>query len=252
MELTNSIKKLVKSLGDSRHRSEERLFVAEGEKCVLETIGAFKTRYLFATSEWIGANRDTAERYGATQVSQADIARMSQLKAPRPVMAVYEIPDTRTLPPGLDRQLVLAIDRVQDPGNLGTIMRVADWFGVAAILASDDTVDCFNPKVVQATMGAIARVPVIYCDLPETLWRLSEKMPVYGTFLDGDDIYRTQLTPNGVLVMGNEGNGISEPVARAVGRRLFIPPYPAGAPTVESLNVSMATAVAVAEFRRRS
>ncbi len=252
MEITNSIRKLVKSLGDSRHRNEQRMFVAEGEKCVTETLGAFKLKYLFATRRWIEENQGVAKRFGAVAATSDDISRMSQLKAPRPVIAVYEMPEETNRPELSNNQLVLALDRIQDPGNLGTIIRIADWFGIKTILASEDTVDRFNPKVVQATMGAIGRVSIIYCDLSSTLAELSESMPVYGTFLDGDDIYHTDLTGNGIIVMGNEGNGISDQVSSSVNRRLFIPPYPADASTVESLNVSMATAITVAEFRRRN
>lgn len=252
MELTANLRKLVQSLSSARHRREHGMFVAEGTKCVLETIGAFRCCYLFATAEWLDKFSDAVDPETVVAVKSADIERMSQLKTPQPVIAVYEIPSVGELPSSLDGELSIALDHVQDPGNLGTIIRIADWFGIKSILASADTVDCFNPKVVQATMGAIGRVKIYYVDLPETLADLRRSgVEVYGTFLDGENIYSTRLSSSGVIVMGNEGNGIGCDVAATVDRRLFIPPYPAGVESVESLNVSMATAITVAEFRRR-
>lgn len=253
MELSASLRKTVRDLVSARHRRESGLFVAEGTKCVLETLAAFKCRYLFATAAWIEQHQAGLPS-GITDiitVKQTDIERMSQLKTPQPVIAVYEIPEP-DMPDITGGDLILALDCVQDPGNLGTIIRVADWFGITDILASADTVDCFNPKVVQATMGAIGRVRVSYVDLPAALTEAGKHgVHIYGTFLDGENIYATPLSPGGIIVMGNEGNGISQAVAATVDRRLLIPPYPGDRETVESLNVSMATAVTVAEFRRR-
>ena len=147
--------------------------------------------------------------------------------------------------------MVLALDGVQDPGNLGTIVRIADWWGIDHVVCSHDTADVFAPKVVQATMGAIARVKVSYVDLPQWLESLPNEVAVCGTFLDGDNIYAAPLPPSGVLVMGNEGKGISADVEATVNLRLLIPSFPAHRPTSESLNVAIATAVAVAEFRRQ-
>lgn len=151
------------------------------------------------------------------------------------------------------RSLCLALDDVQDPGNLGTIVRIADWFGIEHIFCSNGTADIYNPKTVQATMGAIARVKLHYCNLPEFIGNASEKnIPVFGTFLDGENIYTQHLPKNGIIVMGNEGNGISEQIARKVSHRLLIPNYPQGCETSESLNVAVATAIVCAEFRRRA
>lgn len=253
MELSASLRKTVRDLGSAKHRRETGLFVAEGTKSVLETLAAFKCRYLFATAAWTEQHQTClpAGIPDIITVKQADIERMSQLKSPQPVIAVYEIPEPE-LPDLTDGDLILALDCVQDPGNLGTIIRVADWFGITDILASPDTVDCFNPKVVQATMGAIGRVRVSYVNLPAALTDAGRRgVHIYGTFLDGENIYATPLSPGGIIVMGNEGNGISQAVAATVDCRLLIPPYPGDRETVESLNVSMATAVTVAEFRRR-
>ena len=149
------------------------------------------------------------------------------------------------------RQLVLALDGVQDPGNVGTILRVADWFGIEHVFCSPDTADAFAPKTVQATMGALSRVHVHYLELPEFLAALPDGVPVFGTFLDGDDMYACPVSPHGVIVMGSEGNGISSAVEHHVNSRLFIPSWPSGRMTSESLNVAIATAVVCAEFRRR-
>ncbi len=252
--ISNNTRKMVASLARAKGRREMGLFVAEGTKCVLETINAFKVLSLYATPAWIESHSaQLPEGIGVIAVKREDIIKMSSLSTPGDIIAVYHIPDT-TVPDltQLSHKLVIALDRVQDPGNLGTIMRIADWFGITDIICSHDTVDLYNPKTVQATMGAIARVTVHYTDLPDTLGHLAAKgTPVYGTFLDGNNLYDTELTAEGVILMGNEGNGISPETAATVSHRLLIPPFPADRETVESLNVSMATAITVAEFRRR-
>jgi TrmH family RNA methyltransferase len=172
-------------------------------------------------------------------------------KSPQQIFAVFEKPlisfDLNTL----NNQLILALDDIQDPGNMGTIIRIADWFGIEYVLCSKHCADAFNPKTIQATMGAIARIKVIQTDLEKTLNSLSGKMPIFGTFLNGENIYQEQLPPNGIIVMGNEGNGISQSIEPLVNKRLYIPSYPAERETSESLNVATATAIVCAEFRRR-
>ena len=186
-------------------------------------------------------------------VTPDELKRASLQQAPQDVLAVFRIPqDSTTLSAAASANLVLALDDVQDPGNLGTIVRIADWFGIKHIFCSKATADIYNPKAIQATMGAIARVSVHYTDLGRDINGLPRTTPVYGTFLEGDIIYDTQLTENGVIVMGNEGNGIGPVVAAAVNRKLYIPNWPQGAKTSESLNVAIATAVVCSEFRRRS
>lgn len=254
MEMTKAYRRLIASLATVKGRREHHLFVAEGTKCVLETIQLFDVVTLMATQAWLDIHRNTlpAGITDITVVKRADIIEMSSMSTPPDVIAVYRIPVTATTRPSATG-LTLALDRVQDPGNLGTIIRIASWMGIKNIYCSHDTVDLYNPKVIQATMGAIARVNVHYCDLPSILLEArKEGVPVYGTFLDGQDIYHTDLTPGGIIVMGNEGNGISDIVAAHIDRRLLIPSYPPGEPCVESLNVSMATAIVTAEFRRRS
>lgn len=246
MEVTNGIIKWVHSLAQKKNRDNERCFVAEGTKCVLDTLGAFRLRGLFCTENWL----HTYNIEDADVVSSSQIERMSMLKTPTEVIAVYEMPDYDVDLSETVRNLNLALDNVQDPGNLGTIIRIADWFGINDIYCSVDTVDVYNPKVVQATMGAISRVRVHYCDLPGLFGTLKD-VPVFGTFLDGDSIYEEKLGCNGFIVMGNEGKGISPEVEKYVGKRLLIPSYPVGVVTSESLNVGMATAIVVSEFRRR-
>ncbi|MGM9852948.1 MAG: TrmH family RNA methyltransferase [Muribaculaceae bacterium] len=252
-QVSNAIRKTVRSLAEAKHRRATGLFVAEGTKCILDTIGTFRTAMLIATPQWIAEHGTQGlSDYVLYEASRADLERMSTLSTPPQVIAVYNIPEADTLPdPSIE--LVVALDRVQDPGNLGTIIRVCDWMGVHSILASADTVDVWNPKVIQATMGSISRVRVIYTDLPETLSDARSKgVPVYGTFLDGADLYGTALSGNGIIVMGNEGRGIGDACAASVSHRLYIPPYPADSDTAESLNVSVATAIILAEFRRRT
>lgn len=246
-----SLRKTIASLASARHRRAEGLFVAEGSKCVLDTLGAFRLRHLLATDEWFAVHLEQASLPQAETVRHTDLERMSSLSTPPPVLAVYELPEAPGAPDIDDGELVLALDCVQDPGNLGTIVRVADWMGVTRIVASPDTADIFGAKAVQATMGAVARVAVHYAPLAPLLAGVRAACPVYGTFLDGENIYTTGLTAGGVLVMGNEGRGISPQVAACVTRRITIPSWPEGRPTSESLNVGTATAIALAQFRSR-
>ena len=232
--------KLIKALGQKKFRDERGLFVVEGEKLVAEALSS---------------GFEVVAHYRIEDIGEEAMARISQLIHPSPALAILRQPEPAPFAIAPD-ELVLALDGVRDPGNLGTILRIADWFGIRQILASEDTVELYNPKVVQATMGAIFRVRVHYCDLAATLRcpvkpGMTEETPVYGTFLEGDSIYETPLTKGGVIVMGSEANGISPRVAATVTRRLFIPPYPKDAHTSESLNVAVATAVTCAEFRRR-
>lgn len=244
--MTKAEIQFVRSLADKRMRDSEGLFIAEGDKLVEEILSSGLTvRSLYTT------HRDSTLR-GATLIERSEMERISQLKSANTTLAVVEQPRYRLDEGALKHTLVLALDGVQNPGNMGTIMRLADWFGVSDILCSRECADCYNPKVVQATMGAILRVRVHYVDdLAALLKRLNScGMPIYGTLLDGENIYTKQLTTNGVIVMGNEGRGLSDVCRATVSDSLFIPPYPIDTPTSESLNVAMATAVVLAEFRR--
>lgn len=246
----------IRALERKKVRDREGLFVAEGPKLVGELLaaqgvqGGLSLRYLAAMEAWL---RENASKTGGAEVdvvSAEELARASLLQHPQDVIALFSIPRTEvSLCEVAERELVLALDGVQDPGNLGTIVRLADWFGIRHVFCSADCADVFNPKATQATMGALARVGVHNVDLVGALQKT--KAPVFGTFLDGDNIYGEPLSANGVVVMGNEGRGISSQVETLVNRRLFIPPFPEHRQTVESLNVAIATAIVCAEFRRR-
>ena len=229
--------KAVRQLEMKKYRTREGLFVAEGPKVVGDLLRCgFRPAMLFATAEWKGSD--------AQLVTDDELRKLSFLQHPQQVLAVFPIPDVQ--PAAQKSQLALVLDGVQDPGNLGTIIRIADWFGIATIFCSEDTADAWNPKVVQATMGSIARVQIVYCDLQQLL--KDTTLPVYGTLLDGNNIYEQELKPEGYIVMGNEGNGISAPIRQLVTHRLLIPSFRPGA---ESLNVAIATAITCSEFRRR-
>ena len=233
--------KFIKSLSQKKFRDSSGLFVAEGEKLVAEAL----------------ASRFQVEAvYRKEEIGEAAMARITGLSSPSPALALVHRPEDLSKAELPEKGLFLALDGIRDPGNLGTILRVADWFGIDAVFCSPDTVDCFNPKVVQATMGAIFRVRIHYTDIP-LLCEKARAMGgnVYGTFLDGENFYQKDLS-NGkdapsVIVIGNEANGITEKTAACVTDRLYIPPYPANDAGSESLNAAVATAITVAEFRRR-
>ena len=234
--------KLIKSLQQKKYRDEAGLFVAEGEKCVEELRKGFELVHFYREGE---------------NATRTEIEQLSSLRTPQGVIGVFkksEYSEKSEYPENSD--LLLVLDGIQDPGNLGTIIRTCDWFGVRTILCSPDTADCYNPKVVQATMGALARVHVHYLDLPSFLKNTT--LPVYGTLLDGRDMYEAlkseggkDLKKEGIIIMGNEGNGISQAVRPFITRPLRIPSYPKDAETSESLNVAIATAIVLAEFRRQ-
>ena len=242
--------KWIKSLEMRKYRLQEKAFVAEGPKLVGELLPYSTPLYIAATKDWLDTNRHLLRAVKEVdEVSQTELERASLLRTPQSVLAVMPIPERRLDISSLQKKLVIALDSVQDPGNLGTILRIADWFGIHEVLCSEGTADVYNPKCVQSCMGALARVKVFYCNLPEVLGQV--EMPVFGTFLDGTDIYKEELSGEGIIVMGNEGNGISQPVANLVNRRLYVPNYPKGSLTTESLNVAVATGIVCAEFRRR-
>lgn len=241
--------KYIRSLELKKNRKEERAFVAEGHKLVGDLLGHFSCRLLVATRSWIDAHPHVVADE-IIEVTQEELTRASLQKTPQDVLAIFEQPDYPMNSEVISQSLCLALDDVQDPGNLGTIIRVADWFGIEHIFCSLGTVDVYNPKTIQATMGALARVKLHYCNLPSLIASLGD-VPVYGTFLDGKNIYGEELSTYGLIVMGNEGKGVSQEVADMVNKRLYIPNYPPQRETSESLNVAMATGIVCAEFRRR-
>ncbi|MBM6888925.1 RNA methyltransferase [Bacteroides caecigallinarum] len=240
--------KFIRSLEMKKNRKENGVFLAEGNKLVSDLSSHFKCRLLVGTDQWIKSNNVHAEE--TVTVEKDDLSRVSLLKTPQDVLAVFEMPAYHVSFDKPRNELCLALDDVQDPGNLGTIIRIADWFGIRHIYCSNGTVDAFGPKTVQATMGALARVQLHYCDIKKLISSL-ENTPVFGTFLDGDNMYNCELSGNGLIVMGNEGNGISKDVSELINRRILIPNYPQGNETTDSLNVAVATAIVCSEFRRR-
>ena len=234
--LTASEIKRIKSLKDKKFRDEFGQFAVEGEKLVSEALDSgFKVEAVYRTEE----------------IGEAVMSRISQLSSPSPVLAVVEKPEPKC-PEELSKSLYLGLDSVRDPGNMGTILRLADWFGIDTVFVSEDCVEVFNPKVVQASMGSVFRVSVVVCDLQSLCRRFrAAGMPVIGTFLDGEPIYSLSLPAEGLIVMGNESNGVSAEVGSLADLRLLIPSFAQGRRTAESLNVATATAIVLSEFRRR-
>ena len=244
--MTKAEIQFIRSLSDKRVRDAERLFIAEGDKLVEEIRNSeFRIRRIYTT-------RPGFKGQDVEHIDKKEMERISQLKTATDTLAVVEQPRYHL---NIDpKALLLALDGVQNPGNLGTIIRLADWFGIKDIFCSKECADCYNPKVVQATMGAILRVRIHYVDDLANLL-LSAKaqgMPIYGTLLSGKNIYTTDIENRGVIVMGNEGRGVSNECCATLTHHLLIPPYPADSPTSESLNVAMATGIILSEFRRRA
>lgn len=238
--------KLVRQLEQKKYRQREGLFVAEGPKVVGDLLRhGNHPSLLFAVKSFIDEH-PSAE---AIEINDDELRRLSFLQHPQQVIGLFPISDNYKVPMPQQGELYLALDGIQDPGNLGTIIRIADWFGIRSIYCSQDTVDVWNPKVVQATMGSISRINVYYTDLKQLIQ--AANLPVYGTLLDGHSLYQQELTNDGIIVMGNEGKGISAPIKELVNRKLFIPNYSTQSDTAESLNVAIATAITCAEFRRR-
>jgi len=241
--------KVILSLSQKKIRDELGLFVAEGTKLVLDLIPTFKLKECYATKEWLAENSEKQPK-NVQEISFEDLKKISNQKSPQGIIALFEKPIYR-IEEANHQQLTIALDDIQDPGNLGTIIRIADWFGIRTIICSLLTADAFGPKTVQSTMGALARVNVYYTDLEHYLKSLPSEVPIYGTFMEGESIYTEKLTENGLIVMGNEGNGISPAISKLVNRRLTIPNYPKNEATSESLNVAVATSIVCSEFRRR-
>ncbi|MCW3786216.1 TrmH family RNA methyltransferase [Plebeiibacterium sediminum] len=244
--------KLINSLSKKKYRDINQLFIAEGEKLVSDlSDSSIHIKWLFASKQWI-EDHSSIIADEITECEESQLKKITQLKTPSPVIAICSIPDQKIQNLDIDKDLTLALDDIQDPGNLGTIIRLADWFGIKNIVCSQNTADAYNPKVIQATMGAIARVNLFYTDLELFLKQAREKNnSIYGTFLDGEDIYRKELNSCGIIVMGNEGKGISSKIESLVSDKLLIPSFSTNPIHSESLNVSTATAITLSEFRRR-
>jgi len=255
--------KHVSSLRAKKFREKSGRFIAEGEKLVDSLISAhFNIDSIYASPSWVRDNSLLLKNQGIPvfETLPGEMERISNLSTPSPVLAVVVVPETplfdydlyfRDFPSG--NCLCLALDNIRDPGNLGTILRIADWFGITTVFCSEQTVELYNPKVVQATMGSIARVKAIYCDLVKTLSLLSQTIPVYGAFLEGENLFEQDLPPSAVILIGNESHGISPELEPLITRKLVIPSSGPSEPgKAESLNASVATAILCAEFRRSS
>ena len=254
--------KKTKSLSTLKGRREHGLFAVERTKIVSEFLKmpayADNLEYVVATPKWYESetlrfNIDNDRHFKA---SPSEMERMSSLSTAADIIAVFRPPAIHDDIPNIEgTKLYIALDRIQDPGNLGTIIRLADWFGVDTILTSHESADSFNPKTIMASMGSVARVNVVPCNLAETLTTARRNnIPVWGTFMSGESIYELPQTtaPVGILVMGNEGSGISPEITHCLSHRISIPAFPPGHTGAESLNVAMATSIILAEFRRRA
>ncbi|WP_299778218.1 RNA methyltransferase [uncultured Formosa sp.] len=234
--------KLINKLKLKKHRAESKLFVAEGVKTIKELLQSdLKLQHLY-TTELFNIETDLE-----TLISEADLKRISFLTTPNKALAIFEIPNSNPIDLS---QLCIALDDVRDPGNLGTIIRLCDWFGIQNVICNVGTVDCFNPKVIQATMGSITRVNINYLDLE--LFLKDVNVPVFGAFMEGENVYtHRKLLDLGVLVMGNEANGISSAIESLITEKITIPRFGALKAT-ESLNVATATSILLSEFKRRT
>jgi TrmH family RNA methyltransferase len=246
----------VLSLKDKKGRESRGLYCCEGEKLVAELfLSGFLPHKLFATREWLDASNILNDKdFTIEVVTASELKKISSLSTPNEVLALVRIPERTLSLDHLKHQLTLVLDTIQDPGNLGTILRIADWFGIKTIICSEGTADVYNSKVVQATMGSIFRTEVYYEKLGDFFLRAQQelKLPVYGAFLDGSSIYKMPLHKHGLIVMGNESKGISSDIETFVTHKITIPPYTSHSvnANAESLNVGVATAIICAEFRR--
>lgn len=239
MRLSNNHQKLITSLSQKKYRQKHQLFIAEGVKVVEEFLkSSYELEILFSTDS------DFSSLDCFIQVSYQELKKISSLKTPNKVLALFKIPSEKKVN---SSGLIVALDTVNDPGNLGTIIRLCDWFGVEQLVCSKETVDCYNTKVVQASMGSLTRVSISYLDLPEYLKMVS--IPIFIADMNGVNIHETKLPTSAVLVMGNEANGISDNLKKLISNKISIPRY-GDSMQVESLNVATATAILLNEFRR--
>lgn len=252
-EISKAKVQLYAQLESRKFRLKHRMFVAQGHKSVIDTLDTFEPVGICATRHWLDTYASSLgiDDRNILEADERQLQRMSSLKTAPEVIAVYHLPENDANIPKLEKdKLYLLLDGIQDPGNLGSILRTADWFGIDEVFASPDTVDIFNPKAIMATMGSIARVKIRYLNLKALIIENPE-MPVYGTLLDGTDIYSSRLTDGGMIIFGNEGKGISPAVRNLIDRPLLIPPFNPER-HAESLNVGAATSVVLAEFRRNA
>ncbi len=248
--------KHIHSLKQKKFREIHRQFLAEGSKLVTDILESpYKIVTIYALADWLRRNENILrlKNIPFTEISQGEMDRITALSSPSPALAIAEIPATPIIPATSIHDIVLVLDDIKDPGNLGTIIRIADWFGIESVICSENTVDLYNPKVIQATMGSVARVSVAYFNLPEFLSSLDPVIKIYGTFPEGENIYSMKLDPKGIILIGSESSGISPEVVSKVTDKISIPYYTSAIVRdhTESLNASIATAIVCSEFRRR-
>lgn len=235
--------KLITSLVQKKYRKQHQLFFAEGTKVINELLNSkFELEHVYCTSDLF----PTVSLLQKTIITEADLKKISALKTANDCLALFKMPKEEAIE---TKGLIVALDAIRDPGNLGTIVRLCDWFGISQIVCSNETVDLFNPKVVQATMGSIGRVKVFYTDLESYL--SGSSLTVYGTFMEGENIYKKDLAQEGIIVLGNEANGISAQIEKLVNQKISIPRF-GDLQQTESLNVATATAIVLSEFKRFS
>ena len=241
--ISKNQQKLIQSLKLKKNRVKTPLFVAEGEKVVTELINSnIRLHSLYCLPTFI--DKVNIDNELITEINERELTKISNLKNANQAIALFHIPTFDNKPN--NNSLILALDDIRDPGNLGTIIRLADWYGITTILCSNNTVDAFNPKVIMATMGSISRVEVVYCDLSEELSKIEK--PIYGAFLDGENIYKTSKINDAILVIGNESNGISPEIEKLITNKITIPQFGELQET-ESLNAAVATGILLSEFK---
>ncbi|NLZ72921.1 MAG: RNA methyltransferase [Bacteroidales bacterium] len=250
MKISKNRLKLIRSLNQKKYRDQNNIFLAEGPKLVEELLKVLPCQFIAATSDWLD-HKETLKAQEIVEVSPEGLKQGSFLQTPQQVLALFEKPKPIINPEIINSSLCLALDDIQSPGNLGTIVRLADWFGIEDIFCSHHTADIFTPKAIQATMGSISRVRVHYTSLTQLIKQLNGT-PIFGAFLEGKSIYKEKLPNKGLIIMGNEGSGINKDLESMITNKLYIPNYPQDRKGSESLNVAVATAIICAEFRRQA
>lgn len=251
--LSKQVTKIIQNLEKKKFREKYNLFKIEGQKLVGELLrSGLKTDSVIATETWVDANRETVKGLNITTVTEREMSTISNFQSLPEVIALAEIPLYTCDEQEINNTLSVVLNGIQDPGNMGTILRVADWFGIQNVFCDADCAGIYNPKCVQASMGAIFRVKVFYADLNTLIEKhCSETFHAYGTFLDGENIYKKELDTKGFIIMGNEGKGICEEIEKQIDTRLTIPSFAASPDSTESLNVGVATGIILSEFKRR-
>ncbi|MFZ5940529.1 MAG: TrmH family RNA methyltransferase [Bacteroidota bacterium] len=259
MTISKNQVRFLKSLAEKKHRDREHLYLAEGEKIAEELLhhhlsGKLSAVHFFAYPEWIRVHQTDLERSGCafTEAEASLLQQASSLSTPPGVMVVVRIPKEEPDHSLIKSDIVPVFEAIRDPGNLGTIIRTADWFGVRQIICSPDSVDPYNPKCIQSSMGAIARVKVVSEPLEPLISQAARAgIPVYGTLLDGEDLYSVPLSPGGLILFGNESKGLSDSLRSLVTKKIRIPEYPRGEVSTESLNIATSAGIILAEWRRK-